>query len=160
MDAILNFAESFPAWLQWAAVMLVSAIPFVESYFGSAVGVIAGVHPALAVAAAVVGNTACMLAVVWFADRTRRTVRTMRSGDDEPAPPSAKRARFMRLFNRWGVPGVSLLGQTFLPSQITSGMMVGLGASAKSVALWQVVSIALWGSVFAGLAVAGVVLIG
>ena len=54
------------------------------------------------------------------------------------------------------MPGVSLLGQTVLPSQITSMAMVSFGASRNAVAIWQVVSIIAWGVLFGGLALAGV----
>jgi hypothetical protein len=64
------------------------------------------------------------------------------------------------MFDRYGIAGVSLLGQSVLPSQITSGMMVSFGASKQKVILWQVVSIILWGVAFGVLAVLGVDLVG
>lgn len=42
--------------------------------------------------------------------------------------------------------GVSLLGQTILPSQITATAMVSFGADRNAVILWQTLSILLWGS--------------
>jgi len=42
-DALVAFTESLPTWAHWLGVMLVSAIPFVESYFGTLIGVLAGV---------------------------------------------------------------------------------------------------------------------
>ncbi|WP_205745892.1 hypothetical protein [Egibacter rhizosphaerae] len=41
---------------------------------------------------------------------------------------------------------MSLLGQSILPSQITSMALVGFGASKRAVIVWQVVSITHWGS--------------
>ena len=61
-----------------------------------------------------------------------------------------------RMFDKFGVPGVSLLGQTFLPSQITSSAMVGFGANRNVVAFWQVVAIILWGVLFGVLAMLGI----
>ena len=54
------------------------------------------------------------------------------------------------------MPWVSLLGQTVLPSQITSAAMVGFGASQRQVIVWQIVSIVMWGVVFGALAAVGV----
>lgn len=62
------------------------------------------------------------------------------------------------MFDRFGVPGVSLLGQTVLPSQITSGMMVSFGASRNAVIVWQVISIIIWAIVFALIGQAGIAL--
>ncbi len=60
------------------------------------------------------------------------------------------------MFDRFGVPGVSLLGQTVLPSQITSMAMVSFGANRNTVAVWQIISIILWGVLFGVLATLGV----
>jgi CHASE2 domain-containing sensor protein len=152
IDALQNFTESLPPVLQWLGVMLIAAIPFVESYFGAAIGVLAGLHPVVAIAAAVVGNAASMLAFVFTAHAARRRVTRNR---EEPKV-SPRRARLSRMFDRFGVPGVSILGQTVLPSQITSAAMVSFGASRNAVILWQLVSIVLWAVVFGVLATLGV----
>ena len=154
IEQLQEFAAGFPEWAQWIAVMLVSAIPFVESYFGSAIGVAIGMHPVIAIAAAVAGNVISMLAFVLSAHSTRQKVRSVRSSKndaplDEPAP---RRQRLKAAFDRFGVPGVSLIGQTLLPSQLTSAAMVGFGASKNAVIFWQIISIILWGAVFGTLA--------
>lgn len=153
-----EFAAGFPDWASWTAVLLISAIPFVESYFGSAIGIAIGLPAGIAVAAAVVGNAISMFGFVVSADRARKALRQRQEQTDtEPVAP--KRVRLRRLFDRFGVPGVSLLGQTVLPSQITSAAMVGFGARTRSVISWQIVSIILWGVIFAALASAGVDLV-
>jgi len=171
-DALIGFTQSLPAWLQWAGVMLAAAIPLVESHFGALVGVIAGIPLPVAIIAAAVGNAASVLVFVAVADAARRRVlaRTRaRSGDaptaegaeaSEPANgASSRRRRFMRLFERFGVPGVGLLGQMVIPNQFTAGMMISLGASPRTVVLWQMIGIALWAVVFALLGQAGLAVV-
>lgn len=51
--------------------------------------------------------------------------------------------------------GVSLLGQTTLPSQITSAALVSFGANKQKVIVWQVISIVLWGTLLGILATLG-----
>ncbi|GAA2101641.1 MULTISPECIES: hypothetical protein [Brevibacterium] len=206
MDQLLGFAESFPPALQWLAIMLVSAIPFVESYFGTFLGILAGVPAPLALIAAIVGNAACMLVLVLLADAGRRKTLALRrarretasagaaapagaaasaevarqtatgttlEADPDTAPGAAaagtqpdveelspRRQKFKRAFDRYGVAGVSLFGQAILPSQITSAMMVGFGASRNAVILWQIVGITLWAGLFGLLALGGVNLLG
>ncbi|WP_166868653.1 MULTISPECIES: hypothetical protein [unclassified Salinibacterium] len=154
IDALREFTASFPEILQWLGVALVSAIPFVESYIGSAVGVIAGIHPAVAIAAAVVGNVISMLAFVFAAHGLRSKVTAGRP----EKPESPRRQKLRERFDRYGVAGVSLLGQTLLPSQITSAAMVSFGASRNVVIFWQIISIILWGVLFGVLATLGVTL--
>ncbi|MCI4012469.1 hypothetical protein [Brevibacterium sp. ZH18] len=152
IETIQNFANAFPDWLQWAGVMLVSAIPFVESYFGSVIGVAIGLHPVVAIIVAVIGNAVSMLVFVYGAG----AIRDKATKNREDAEPSPKRQRLKRMFDKFGVPGVSLLGQTLLPSQITSSAMVGFGANRNVVAFWQIISIILWGVLFGVLATLGV----
>ncbi|WP_017794480.1 hypothetical protein [Leucobacter salsicius] len=162
IDALQNFTTSLPEFFQWFGVLLISAIPFVESYFGSAIGVIAGINPIVAVGAAIVGNILSMLAFVLSSHSVRTKVQAragaVQAGDLKPLSP--RREKLRERFDRWGVPGVSLLGQLLLPSQITSAAMVSFGASKNTVILWQVISIILWGTVFGTLAALGVTVIG
>lgn len=156
-DALVAFTESLPAWAHWLGVMLVSAIPFVESYFGTLIGVLAGVPTVVAVIAAIIGNVASMLAFVFAGAGARRKVLAGRApGEGEPEL-SPRKQRFKTMFDRFGVPGVSLLGQTVLPSQITSGLMVSFGASRNQVIFWQILSIIIWAIAFAVLGNLGLV---
>ncbi|KUF07692.1 hypothetical protein [Leucobacter sp. G161] len=151
IDTLQDFTASFPEFLQWLGVMIIAAIPFVESYFGSAVGVIIGVNPAIAVGAAIIGNIISMLVFVLSAHGIRSKATQGRA----PKELSPSRAKLKARFDRYGVPGVSLLGQLFLPSQITSAAMVSFGAPKNQVILWQIISIIMWGIIFGVLASLG-----
>ncbi|GEK80696.1 hypothetical protein ABA31_20470 [Agrococcus baldri] len=152
LEALSDFTAGLPAWAQWLGIMLISAIPFVESYFGAVIGILVGLHPAVAIVAAIIGNAISMFAFVFAADVARKKVVEGRETAKEPSP---RRERLKRMFDRFGVPGVSLLGQTLLPSQITSGAMVSFGASRNAVLLWQCISIVVWGVAFGLLALGG-----
>ena len=151
-DALQDFTSSLPPLLQWLGVMLAAAIPFVESYFGSVIGVLAGINPVVAIIAAIIGNVVSMLAFVFSAHGLRSKV----VAGKEPKELNPRQQRLRKAFDKYGVAGVSLLGQTILPSQITSAAMVSFGASRNAVILWQVISIILWGVAFGVLATFGV----
>lgn len=129
LESLREFTQSMPEALQWVGVMLISAIPFVESIIGSALGVVAGVPVVVAIAAAVVGNALSMVLVVQIAHLTRSRVR--RDSSQDPKELSPRRQRILRLSERFGVPGVSLLGQWVLPSQITAPLLVSVGGLAR-----------------------------
>lgn len=151
IESLQEWTAGLPEVLQWLGVMAVSAIPFVESYLGSVIGVVAGLNPVVAVVAAVVGNVISMAVVVLSADRLRQ-----RRGVQPTEEMTPRKQRLRRMMDRFGVPGVSLLGQTVLPSQITSGALVAFGANTRGVIIWQVISIILWGILFGTLAAFGV----
>lgn len=154
IDWLQGLAADVHPVLQWLVVILAGAIPFVESYFGSVIGILAGMPWYFAIPAAIVGNVISMVVFVLTAAGVRKAAKR----DEREETP--RRRRLRRQFDKWGVPGVSLLGQTILPSQITSAAMVGFGASRQRVIVWQVVSIILWGAAFGVLAVLGVQLVG
>lgn len=154
IDTLQDFTSSLPAMLQWLGVMVAAAIPFVESYFGAVIGVVAGINPMVAIVAAIAGNVISMLIVVLSAHGLRSRVVNRR----EPKEDTPRRAKLRARFDKYGVAGVSLLGQTILPSQITSAAMVSFGASKNAVIAWQIISIIMWGVVFGVLATFGVTL--
>lgn len=150
IDQLQNFVESTDAVWQWLAIMLAAAIPFVESYFGAALGVVAGVSPPIAIIAAIIGNVISMVLLVLFGER----IRHWRKLDEKPLTNRQEKTK--KFFNKYGVIGVSLLGQTVLPSQITSMTMVTFGVSKWKVIFWQVISIIMWGVLFGLLTAYGV----
>lgn len=159
-DALIDFTRSLPVWLQWGAVMLISAIPFVESHFGAMIGVLAGVPAPIAIVAAVVGNALSVLGFILAADAGRRKVLERRAaGGAESTEPSRRRQRVRRVFDRFGVPGVGLVGQMIVPNQITAGMMVSFGARRTAVIVWQLVGIVIWAVAFGLLAQAGLAIV-
>ncbi len=156
LDALQDFTLSLPPALQWLGVILLGAIPFVESYLGSVVGVFAGLSPFVAIPAAIIGNVISMLVFVLSAHRVRSRVTRDR---DEPVL-SPRRQKLKARFDRYGVPGVSLLGQLVLPSQITSAAIVSFGASRNSVIVWQTISIIMWGVICGVFAAVGINVLG
>lgn len=150
-----EFAAGADTWQQVLALVLAGAIPFIESYLGSFLGVAAGVPPALAVAAAVAGNIICTFALVAGASRVRslairNRVTAPASGIDEAPSPERSRARtkVATYADRFGVPGVCLLGPIVVASQITAPALIAIGASRRSVYLFQAISILAWGILF------------
>ncbi|MBM7829383.1 putative membrane protein [Agromyces cerinus] len=159
IDALQDFAASLPSFLQWFGVMIVAAIPFVDSYFGSVIGVLIGLPTAIAIGAAVVGNIISMLIFVMTAHGVRGRVvagKAVADGTGEERVESPRREKVRRAFDKYGVAGVSLVGPAILPSQFTSAAMVSFGANRNAVILWQIISIVLWGVVFGVLATIGV----
>lgn len=152
LETLQQFANSLPPELQWLAVIALGAIPFIESYLGSVIGVVAGLSVWVAVPAAILGNLVSTWTVVLVASRIRSRV----IADGRSKELSPRRAKLKARFDRFGVPGVSMLGQLILPSQITSAAIVSFGASHRAVLLWQTISVITWGVVSGALAAAGI----
>ncbi|NQD86269.1 hypothetical protein HP499_00370 [Paenarthrobacter sp. CM16] len=155
IESLQGFTSSLPPMLQWLGVMLIAGIPFVDSYFGAVVGVLSGLPPVVAIAAAVVGNVLSLLIFVFAAHSVRAKVAAGRPSKEI----TPRRAKLRATFDKFGVAGVSLIGPTILPSQITSVAMISFGASRNAVILWQIISILIWGTAFGVLATLGISLV-
>lgn len=146
-------------WQQIGVLLLAGAIPFIESYLGSFLGVVLGINPFLAVGSAIVGNMISTFALIATAGRARsaitrknRTTHDAAAGTTTAALKEEDRTRrqqkVAQYANRIGVPGVCLLGPLLVASQITAPTLVALGAAKRSVYLWQAIAIIAWGMLF------------
>lgn len=167
----MNLVESFqdlvaqvPDLVQPLIVALAGAIPFIEGEGAVAIGIIGGINPIIAAIAAIIGNFVCV-AILVIASSGARTAIVNRSrtrqaalagggtapaGEPETAPRgSARREKFQRAFERYGVPGVSLLGPLLLPTHFTATMLAASGVGKVRILIWQAVAIVGWTTVVA-----------
>lgn len=151
-----DFVLGLPEPVQFLGVALVGAVPFIESYGASTIGIAAGIPIPLAVIAAILGNVASVLLVVYGIGAVRTRVAAGRTPQGDPADraTSGRHGRAADMMRRVGVPGASLLGPILLPSQFTSAAMVGAGANRNVVVVWTTLAVVAWGVAIA-LAAAG-----
>ncbi|GAB2467297.1 putative membrane protein [Conyzicola lurida] len=183
MDLIATFQDlvaQVPEFVQPLIVALAGAVPFVEGEGATTIGIIGGLNPVVAVVSAAIGNFLSVLVLVLLSSGARsaivnrRSVRetvpatggtrlvsadeSLRAMEDDYAVSdrkAARKAKFQRALDRYGVPGVSLLGPLLLPTQFTSTMLVGVGVHKARVLFWQAIAIVLWSTLF-GVVVGGV----
>ncbi|WP_265522694.1 hypothetical protein [Oerskovia flava] len=151
ITTLQDFTLDLPPLLRWVGILLAGMIPYVEAEGGAILGIVAGVDPFVAIPAAIVGNAIALAVVVWVISAARTRLSRNRAVETDP-----KRQRMRRVFDRYGVPGVSLLGPLLLPSHVTAAAMVGFGAPRRSVFVWGVVAVSLWAVLFGVLAHLGV----
>ena len=161
---LTSFVSGLEPWQQILALLPAGAIPFIESYLGSFLGTVVGIHPLIAVPAAVLGNLFATFAVTALAGGARDAVTRSRvpsagpdgtgigPADGPAAAQSAGSGRFRSkvasALDKYGVPGVCLLGPLVVASQITAPTLVALGATKVRIYLWMGVSIIAWGVLF------------
>lgn len=119
-----NLVAQVPDLVQPLIVALAGAVPFIEGEGAVSIGILGGISPVIAAIAAIVGNFLCVLVVVlvsWGArqavvNRSRaKTAALAGAGGgtvEEPVAEvsdtgrgSARREKFQRAFERYGVPG-------------------------------------------------------
>ncbi|MBW0106818.1 hypothetical protein [Pseudonocardia sp. KRD291] len=177
-ETLQNLVGQVPEPLQPLIAAFAGAIPFVEGEGGAAIGILGGIHPAVAAVAAMIGNFVVVAALVLLGAgardvvvHRRRTAERARQGaavgggaeprpgpapGDGPGRGSARRAKFQRAYERYGVPGVSLLGPLLLPTHFTATMLAASGVGRSRILIWQAIAIVGWTTITA-LVVGGVV---
>lgn len=169
----MNLIETFQDWvaqvpdlIQPLIVALAGAIPFIEGEGAASIGIIGGIPPVIAAVAAMVGNFVCVAVLVLASSGARNAiVNRTRAGEPalvgggtatvpESAAPqtdrkAARREKFQRAFERYGVPGVSLLGPLLLPTQFTATMLAAAGIGKARVLFWQALAIIGWTTIVA-----------
>jgi len=159
VETFQNLVAQVPELIQPLIVALAGAIPFIEGEGAVAIGIIGGIHPVIAAIAAIAGNFLCVTILVLAGagarsaivnrSRTREVVHADGTTTVEPVAAeadrgSARREKFQRAFERYGVPGVSLLGPLLLPTHFTATMLAAAGIGKARVLFWQAVAIIGW----------------
>lgn len=99
LESLQSFTQSLPEWLQWFGVMVIGAIPFLEGFLATVTGIIVGVWPPIAIAAAIAGNMIAIFVCVLLADTIRsRFINDDHKGNEE------KTQRLHVLFEKYGTP--------------------------------------------------------
>lgn len=159
IETFQGFVAQVPELVQPLIVALAAAIPFIEGEGAVSIGIIGGINPVIAAIAAIVGNFLCVAILVLASSGARaaivnraRTRETVSVGGgaglaEEPAVSdraAGRREKFQRAFERYGVPGVSLLGPLLLPTHFTATMLAAAGIGKARILIWQAVAIIGW----------------
>lgn len=155
MDLVANlqsFTESLPAALQFLGIAVAALVPYVEGEGAAIIGAVAGVNPWLAIPVAILANVGIVALIVLSFERMRAEIINRRiAAGKTPKPTSEKQQKVRRSLEKYGVPGVSLLGPFLLPTHFTAAALVSFGIAKGRVIVWQAVAITLYAVVVGGL---------
>ncbi|MBB0245276.1 hypothetical protein FNQ90_14480 [Streptomyces alkaliphilus] len=151
-------------------VFLGGALPWLEAIIVIPAGIVAGLNPIAVTVAGLTGNLLTVALTAYYGERLRhwwldrRARRAARApvdtaGTAPPAPVSeraaARRERIRRILNRWGMPGLAVLGPLGIGTQLSAAVAVSMGVTARRATVWVGTATLAWGALAAGLAIAG-----
>lgn len=132
--------------LAYLAVFAAAAVPWLEVLLVVPAGLLAGLGPVPTVLIAAAGNIATLVPVVLLGERLRswrRRRRARRHGTDEAEEPRAA-TRASRLMERYGVPGLALLGPLLTGAHAAALVATGSGASPRRTLAWMAAGVVAW----------------
>lgn len=148
IETLQSFVLGLPEAVQFLGVALAAMVPFVENYGAVVIGSVAGIPIWVVVLMAIVGNLAVVALITLISGSTRDAVMARKHDNTElPVADSPSTARVRKLFDRYGIPGVTLLGMLFVPTHLIAATLVSFGLSRVGVLVWQAIAITLYAGV-------------
>ena len=138
---------------EYFLVFLGAAIPWLELALVIPLGIVTGLNPVWVVIVGFIGNMVTVLALIIGYDRFKLWLAKRRQGKEEKESKRSERAK--KLWNKYGLPGMLLLGPILIGTHIAAFIGMSLGASKRQTTIWSVISIALWAVVFGVLTALG-----
>jgi hypothetical protein len=144
-------------------VFLGGALPWLEAVVVVPAGILAGLDPVLVVLSGLSGNMLTVALAAVYGERLRLWWMARRGGaapapDGRPHATPDGRSRGRRaqvVMQRWGMPGLALLGPIGLGTQLSAVLAVSMGVSARRTLAWIGAGTTAWCVVAAALAGAG-----
>ncbi|RCW74939.1 small multi-drug export protein [Saliterribacillus persicus] len=125
--------------IDYLLVFLGGAIPWLEIALVIPFGIITGLNPAIVILVGFLGNMLTLLALIIGFEK----VKEWWSGKDgDKNSKRQQRARVM--WNKYGLPGMIMLGPIFIGSHIAAFIGMTLGATRSATILWSVISVGGW----------------
>lgn len=131
---------------EYFMVFLGAAIPWMEIALVIPLGVVWGLSPFWVMVLAFVGNLLTVLALILGFDKFKiwHQKRQLEKGKT----PSKKSERAKSIMNKYGLPGLALLGPILIGTHIAAFVGMTLGATKRNTTIWLTVSIGLWTLIF------------
>ncbi|MFC6333556.1 small multi-drug export protein [Paenibacillus septentrionalis] len=126
---------------EYILVFLLGATPWVEIAAVIPLSIIAGLNPILVGLIAFLGNLSTVYLLIIFFEKFREW-RKRKKGEDQPK--SKRQARAVGIWNKYGLPGLSLLGPLLIGSHVAVFIGLLFGAKKQTTLFWMTISLVLW----------------
>ena len=133
---------------QLLKLLSTAAAGALDVWVGIITGLALGLSPAVSGALSIASALAGVALVVALGGRLRHLIYRSRR-------LAKRRERIERVWKRYGIPGVALQAPLLTGPLLATLLALALGAPARSLLLWMLASVVLWGLVLTGAAALG-----
>ena len=134
----------------YLAVFLAAATPWLEVLFVVPAGLLAGLGPVPTVVIAAAGNVATLIPVVLLGGRLRGWLDRRRERRNRGA------GRAARVMERYGLPGLAVLGPLVTGAHLAALVATGSGAGPRRTLAWMTAGVVAWSVAVGVLTVLGI----
>lgn len=133
MDYLLSIWE-------YLAVFVLAAIPWIEIAVVIPIAILKGLNSAWVGIVSFTGNLATVVLLIAFNEKYQQW-RNKRTGKEKS---SARAERGVRIWNKYGLPGLMLLGPILTGSHLAVIIGFALGGTKDKILIWSIISLGLW----------------
>ncbi|WP_197233023.1 small multi-drug export protein [Priestia endophytica] len=141
LEDIVHKIEEINIVYQFVMIFIIGFIPFLEAHVAVPVGVLLKLPIIPTALLGIVANIASVMLVILFTT----LIKTKLTKNHNKSTLKGRLQKAQIYFNRYGVPGLSLMGPIVGANHISAFVSVAAGASKERVIVWQIISIILWG---------------
>lgn len=134
--------------MEYFLVFLGAAIPWMEVALVIPLGIIAGLSPFWVTVIAFIGNMLTVVPLVAAFEKFQAWNKKRRKKKKKEKSDSQKMVHGRKLWNKYGLPGLSLLGPLITGTHFAVIIGMSLGASKYWTMVWITISIGLWSLIF------------
>lgn len=127
---------------EYFLVFLGAAIPWLEIALVIPLGIISGLSPVGVMLLAFTGNMLTVLLLIIGFQKVKEWVASKSKKDGEKESKRTDRGK--RIWNKYGMPGLALLGPFLIGTHIAAFIGLLFGASKVNTTIWMTISIGLW----------------
>ncbi|OXS77390.1 small multi-drug export protein [Domibacillus enclensis] len=128
--------------VEYSLVFIAAAIPWMEIALVIPVGIVRGLSPFWVMLLGFTGNMLTVLMLIFGFARVEEWMKKRFDLKNGRQTKQMDRAR--RIMNKYGLPGLALLGPLFIGTHIAAFIGLSFGADKKWTTLWLTISIGLW----------------
>ena len=131
---------------EYFLVFLGGAIPWLEIALVIPLGIISGLSPVWVIIAAFTGNLLTVLFVIFGFEKVKEWLASRKQKEEKGESKRTERSK--RIWNKYGMPGLALLGPVLTGTHIAAFIGLFFGAKKANVTIWMAISIGLWSLIF------------
>ncbi|SEN64460.1 Putative small multi-drug export protein [Mesobacillus persicus] len=131
---------------EYLLVFIGAAIPWFEIALVIPLGIVRGLSPFWVMLLAFVGNVSTVIPLVIGFEKVKMWYKKRHEKGERESSKRSERAK--KVWNKYGLPGLAILGPILIGIHIATFIGMSFGAKQSWVFLWMISSLALWTIIF------------
>lgn len=131
--------DFFLSLWEYIVIFILAAVPWVEILIIIPIGIINGLNPFLVGLLSFLGNLSTVYLLIFFFEKYEQWRAKKKKKKEKK-----RTKRAVEIWNKYGLPGLSLAGPFLTGAHLAVVIAISLGAKKKATFVWTTISLALW----------------